>query len=157
MPSLRELIEQLDPNGKPGHFLASAEDYQFVRNLHEKNRIIPVVGDFAGRKTFRAIAEYLRNHSYTVHIFYTSNVEMYLFENDVFAGFVENVKGLPITPKSLFIRSAQSRYLVQYQDNLMATLLQYISVFLKDQKKALYPDYWTLLNTHPIPLDPQHK
>jgi hypothetical protein len=154
MPSLRELIEQPDSDGKPGNFLASNEDYQFVRDLQKKNRIIPIVGDFAGRKAFRAIAGYLRNHSYAVNVFYTSNVEMYLFENDVFADFVDNVKALPITPGSLFIRSAQGRYLDPYPDYRMATLLQHISVFLKDQKNSLYPNYSTLVNTHHIPLNP---
>jgi hypothetical protein len=155
MPSLRDLIEQPDPNGKPGNFLAINDDYQFVRDLQEKNRIIPIVGDFAGRKAFRAIAGYLRDHSYTVCAFYTSNVEMYLFENGVFTDFVENVKALPITSSSLFIRCSQDRYLNSYQDYRMATLLQYISVFLKDQKNGLYPDYPALVNTHPIPLLPK--
>jgi hypothetical protein len=154
MPSLRYLIEQPDPNGKPGNFLAINDDYQFVRDLQEKNRIIPVVGDFAGRKAFRAIAGYLRDHSYTVNAFYTSNVEMYLFEDGVFTDFVENVKALPIKPDSLFIRSSQNRYLNPYPDYRMATLLQYISVFLKDQKGGLYSDYPTLVNTHHIPLNP---
>jgi hypothetical protein len=153
MPSLRDLIELTDPNGKPGNFLAVNEDYQFVRDLQEKNRIIPIVGDFAGRKAFRAIADYLRQHSYAVNVFYTSNVEMYLFENDVFAKFIENVKALPITPGSLFIRSAQSQYLNPYPDYRMATLLQYISVFLKDQKSGRYPNYPALVNTHRIPLN----
>jgi hypothetical protein len=154
MPSLRNLIEQPAPNGKPGNFLAINDDYQFVRDLQEKNRIIPIVGDFAGRKAFRAIAGYLRDHSYTVSAFYTSNVEMYLFENGVFTDFVENVKALPITSGSLFIRSSQDRYLNTRPDYRMATLLQYISVFLKDQKSGLYPDYPALVNTHHIPLNP---
>jgi hypothetical protein len=154
MPSLRDLIELPDPGGKPGNFLAINEDYQFVRDLQEKNRIIPIVGDFAGKKAFRAIAGYLRDHSYPVNAFYTSNVEMYLFKNDVFADFVENVKALPITPKSLFIRSSENRYLNPYPDYRIATLLQYISVFLKDQKGALYPDYPALVNTHRIQLNP---
>jgi hypothetical protein len=152
MPSLRDLIEQPDPNGKPGNFLAGAEDYQFVRGLQEKNRIIPIVGDFAGRKAFRAIAEYLRNHSYAVNVFYTSNVEMYLFENGAFNDFVENVKAIPVTSGSLFIRSSQSAYLDLIPDYRMAVLLQYISVFLKDQKNGLYPDYSSLVNMHHIPL-----
>jgi hypothetical protein len=153
MPSLRDLIEQPDLDGKPGHFLTSNEDYQFVRELQEKNRIIPIVGDFAGRKAFRAIADYLRKHSYTVNVFYTSNVEMYLFEDGVFDKFVANVKSLPIKPDSLFIRSAQSVYLDQLSYYQMSTLLQYISVFLKDQKNSLYPDYSALVNTHHITLN----
>jgi hypothetical protein len=79
---------------------------------------------------------------------------MYLFENGVFTDFVENVKALPITSGSLFIRSSQDRYLNTRPDYRMATLLQYISVFLKDQKSGLYPDYPALVNTHHIPLNP---
>ena len=99
MPTLRDLLEQLDPDGKPGNFLSSNEDYQFIRSLHEKNRIIPVVGDFAGPKTLKAIAGYLRDHSYSVSVFYTSNVEMYLFQSGSFDAFVRNVEALPATPR----------------------------------------------------------
>jgi hypothetical protein len=153
MPSLRELLEQLDSEGKPGNFLARADDYQFVRDLHEKNKIIPLVGDFAGPKTLKSIAGYLRDHGYSVNAFYTSNVEMYLFQTDSFDDFVKNVKTLPITPRSLFIRSANNRgrWSSGYR---MVTLLQYISVFLKDYQEGLYTDYWTLVNTHFIPLNP---
>lgn len=153
MPSLRELIEQTDPDGKPGSFLASADDYQFVRDLHEKNRIIPVTGNFAGPKTLKAIAGYLRDHSYSVNVFYTSNVEMYLFQDDVFDAFVENVRALPTTNTSIFIRSAQGRGRMSLGNFRMTTLLQYISVFKKDHQAGLYPDYRTMVNTHYIPLD----
>jgi hypothetical protein len=151
MPSLRELLEQVDADGKPGNYLANSADYQFVRDLHEKNRIIPVVGDFAGPKTLKSIAGYLRDHSYPLNVFYTSNVEMYLFESDAFSNFVNNVKALPTTPDSLFIRSAQSNYIDQFQNGFrMVTLLQSISSFKEDQKKELYPDYWTLVNASAI-------
>jgi hypothetical protein len=153
MPSLRELIEQTDPDGKSGNFLASTDDYQFVRNLHEKNRIIPVTGDFAGPKTLKAIAGYLRDHSYSANVFYTSNVEMYLFEDDVFDAFVENVKALPVNPGSIFIRSVQGRGRMSIGNFRMTTQLQYISVFKKDHQAGLYPDYWTMVSTHHIPLD----
>ena len=155
MPSFRELIEQVDSDGKPGNFLASAEDYQFVRELHEKNRIIPVVGDFAGAKALKSIAGYLRDHSYKVNVFYTSNVEMYLFQNDVFDDFVNNVKTLPITSESIFIRSANNRGRWSSPGYRMATFLQSISVFLKDHQAGLYTDYWTFVNMHVIPLNPQ--
>jgi hypothetical protein len=153
MPSLRELIEQTDPDGKPGNYLASADDYQFVRDLHEKNRIIPVTGDFAGTKTLKAIAGYLRDHSYSVNVFYTSNVEMYLFQDDLFDAFVENVRALPVTADSIFIRSVQGRGRMSLGNFRMTTLLQYISVFKKDHKAGLYPDYWTMVSTHFIPLE----
>jgi len=154
MPSLRELIEQMDPEGTPGNFLASAEEYRFVRELHEKNRIIPVVGDFAGTKALKSIARYLREHAYKVNAFYTSNVEMYLFENDVFGDFVKNVTALPIDSKSLFIRSANNQRDWASTGYRMSTSLQYISVFLKDYQEGLYYDYWTMVQTHAIPIHP---
>ena len=155
MPTLRELIEQVGSDEKPGNFLASAEDYRFVRDLHEKNRIIPLVGDFAGPKTFKSIARYLRDHSYTVNAFYTSNVEMYLFQNDSFDAFVKNVQALPAAAGSLFIRSANSRGRWSSPGYRMTTQLQYIPVFLKDYQDGLYTDYWTLVSMHHIPLNPQ--
>jgi hypothetical protein len=155
MPSMRELLQQLDPDGNAGNFLASTEDYRFIRSLHENNRIIPVVGDFAGPKTLKAIARYLKDHSYTVSIFYTSNVEMYLFQNESFGNFVENVKLLPVSSKSLFIRSANNRWGRFSPGTRMSTMLQYISVFLKDNQEGLYTDYWTLVGMHHIPLSPK--
>jgi hypothetical protein len=155
MPSLRELIEQQDPDGKLGNFLASAEDYQFLRDLHERNRIIPIVGDFAGTKALKSIAGYLRDHSYKVSVFYTSNVEMYLFQNQSFDDFVNNVKALPITDGSIFIRSANSRGQWAFSSHRMTTMLQYISVFLKDYQDGRYADYWMLTNTHSIPINPE--
>jgi hypothetical protein len=155
MPTLRDLLEQPDPDGKPGNFLSSNEDYQFIRSLHEKNRIIPVVGDFAGPKTLKAIAGYLRDHSCSVSVFYTSNVEMYLFQSGSFDAFVRNVQALPAAPGGLFIRAANSRGRLASTGYRMATQLQYFSVFLRDYQDGLYTDYWTLVGTHHIPLNPQ--
>src|SRR5262245_48173626 len=78
-PTLQELILQPDEFGKLGNFLASKDDYAFVREMQEKNLIIPVVGDFAGKKALSAIGDYLRKNNLTVTAFYTSNVEQYLF------------------------------------------------------------------------------
>ncbi len=150
--SMSELVVQLDPDGKPGNFLASSEDYRFVRDLQEKNRIIPIVGDFAGGKALRAIAGYLRKHSCPVAVFYTSNVEQFLFQNDNFSAFVNNIRALPVTPGSLFIRSVPNMW-GSPSPRRMATLLQYMSIFVKDYDDGLYLDYWILINTHVIPLD----
>src|SRR5262249_21373565 len=95
-PSLKDLALQTDLNGKTGNFLASADDYNFVRAMQKKNLIIPVVGDFSGTKALAAISDYLRKNGLTVTSFYTSNVEQYLFDSAVFDGFAKNVKKLPI-------------------------------------------------------------
>jgi hypothetical protein len=156
-PSLGELIAQPDQFGKLGHFLAGAEDYQFVRELHRKNLIIPVTGDFGGSKALAAVGDYLRQYGFTVSAFYTSNVEQYLFGSDSFGGFVRNVRKLPITDRSVFIRSVFSRYShpARMSGHSSATLLQQMPVFLKDYDDGRYPDYWGLISTNYIPIGRQ--
>ncbi len=156
-PTFKEILAGTDLNGKQGNFLAAMDDYEFVRNLHRKNLIIPVVADFAGKKGLLAVGEFLRKNGYTVTAFYTSNVEQYLFQNEVFTAFAENVRTLPITPKSLFIRSASGRYShpARLPNHRSATLLQLIEVFLKDVDAKLYQDYGDLVTTHYIAAEPK--
>jgi len=151
-PTLKDLIVQPDLNGKLGNFLASAEDYDFVRSLHRKNLIIPVVGDFGGKKALAAVGDYLRKNGFTVTAFYTSNVEQYLFESGSFAAFANNVRKLPITERSLFIRSASGRYPhpARLPGHRSATLLQQMQVFLRDFDEGRYQNYYDLVTTHYI-------
>jgi hypothetical protein len=150
-PTLRDLILQPDQNGNLGNFLANEEDYQFVRNLHRQNRIIPVVGDFAGPKALASVGEYLRKNGYIVRAFYTSNVEQFLFQNGIFRAFVENVRKLPIDADSVFIRAISSRGQVHpatVPGHRITTVLQKISIFLKDYDEGTYTDYRSLVTTH---------
>jgi hypothetical protein len=155
-PSLGELIAQTDLQGKPGHFLASAEDYHFVRDLHRKNLIIPVTGNFAGKKALAAVGDYLRQHGFTVSAFYTSNVEQYLFDGDAFAIFAHNVRQLPLNDRSVFIRAVFNRryaHPAHRPGHLSATLLQQMTVFLKDYDAGRYPSYLELVTTNYIPAE----
>jgi hypothetical protein len=151
-PNLKQLIEQTDLNGKQSNFLAGAEDYDFVRGLHRKNLIIPVVGDFSGKKALAAVGDYLRKNAFTVTAFYTSNVEMVLFQNGIFQGFANNVKKLPVNDRSLIIRAVFSRY--SHPARLSGygtfTLLQQIPVFLRDFDEGLYQSYTDVINSHYI-------
>jgi hypothetical protein len=152
-PSLKELIVQPDQHGKLGNFLASKEDYEVVRDLHRRNLIIPVVGDFAGKKALAAIGDYLRKNGLTVTAFYTSNVEQYLFQNGVFGGFAENVRKLPITEKSLFIRAVPNTrftHPAQLPGHRTTTLLQQMTVFLRDFDEGRYQTYADMVMTHYI-------
>ena len=64
------------------------------------------MGDFAGPKAIRAVAEYLKAHEATVTAFYLSNVEQYLFQQEEdWSKFYSNVGTLPLTTESVFIRS----------------------------------------------------
>jgi hypothetical protein len=154
-PTLKELILQTDLNNKLGNYLASNEDYNFVRNMHRKNLIIPVVGDFAGKKALRAVGDYLRKNGLTVTAFYTSNVEQYLFQNEVFGGFVENVRTLPIDDHSLFIRSATGRFPhpARLPNHRASTLLQQMKLFLKDCDESRYQSYFDLVTMNYIAPD----
>jgi hypothetical protein len=152
-PNLRDLILQPDLNDKPGNFLATEEDYRFVRDLQLRNLIIPVVGDFAGPKALASVGEYLRKNGYTVSAFYTSNVERFLFQNDVFQAFAENVRKLPIAADSVFIRSISGRgqaHPAHVPGHRTTTVLQKIAVYLKDYDRGIYTDYTSLVSTNYI-------
>jgi hypothetical protein len=151
-PTFREIIEGTDLKGKQGNFLASVEDYEFVRGLHGRNLIIPVVGDFGGKKAIAAVGDYLKKNGFTVTAFYTSNVEQYLFDGDSFAAFANNVRKLPIDDKSLFIRSALSRspHPAALSGHLLFTMLQQMTVFIKDFDEKRYQSYYDLITTHYI-------
>jgi len=143
-PSFRELIVQPDLNGKQGNFLAVVDDYNFVRDLHRKNLIIPIVGDFGGTKALNAIGDYLRKNGLTVTAYYLSNVEQYLFDGSSFDAFAKNVKKLPLTDKSLFIRSVfnmRFSHPAAIPGHLSTTLMQLMTGFVKDFDAGKYRDY----------------
>jgi hypothetical protein len=106
-PSYRDLMTADDGQGKQRSYLASEELYQALRDMEERNLIIPLVGDFSGPKALRSVARYLDLHHATVSLFYTSNVEQYLFNprGDAWQRFYDNVAALPITSRSTFIRA----------------------------------------------------
>ena len=104
------ILTTIDDQGMNRTFLATEENFQFVKRMQQKNLIIPAVGDFGGDKALRAIAEYLKDHDAIVTTFYVSNVEQYLFRPDPTSRnggaqrFYENVAGLPLEGSSTFIR-----------------------------------------------------
>jgi hypothetical protein len=152
-PTLRDLILATDQYGVKGNFLADEADYQFVRSLHRQNRIIPIVGDFAGPKAIAAVGSYLRKNGYTVSAFYTSNVEQFLFGNDIYGKFAENIRKLPVKDNSVFIRAVRSgwdQHPAALPGHRMTPMLQRLPVFLNDFDAGLLPDYWSLTTTHYI-------
>lgn len=143
-PTLREIILQPDLNGKLGNFLAVVDDYNFVREMHRKNLIIPVVGDFGGTKALAAIGDYLRKRDLTVTAFYLSNVEQYLFDGSSFEAFAKNVKQLPLTDKSLFIRAVfNMRYShpAAVPGHISTTVMQLMTGFVKEFDAGKLRDY----------------
>jgi hypothetical protein len=106
MPTYRELMEDTD-EGRPPHnlgFLGTEERFRRLQEVQRNNLIIPLVGDFAGPKTLKRIGQYLKQHEGVLSAFYTSNVEMYLFQQNNWKRFYENVSYLPADEASTFIR-----------------------------------------------------
>jgi hypothetical protein len=106
-PSYAEVMKATDAAGKNWSYLADERNYRAVREMQQKNLIVPVVGDFAGPAALRAIGQYLRDHDATLSVFYVSNVEQYLTPLPKLHAFYANVAALPLDATSTFIRSAQ--------------------------------------------------
>jgi hypothetical protein len=103
--SYRLLMLQTDGQNRNRNFLASDANYQFVRQMHQKNLIVPIVGDFAGPKAIRAVAAYVREHKAEVTAFYVSNVEEYIsLPRSAWSAYCGNIATLPINASSTFIR-----------------------------------------------------
>jgi len=109
-PNYADLMSETDGHGEHRSYLASEDQFRALSEIEKNNAIVPIVGNFSGPKALRAVGEYLRQHNATVTAFYTSNVEMYLFQQgDDWKKFYSNVATLPVTDKSTFIRSVSNR------------------------------------------------
>src|ERR1051326_1696910 len=105
-PSYEQLMTATDKDGHNWSYLASETNYRTLREMELKNLVVPLVGDFAGEKAIRAVAQYLMDHEAKVSVFYLSNVEQYLFqEPGQWRRFWENVSTLPLDSSSTFIRT----------------------------------------------------
>lgn len=108
MANYAELQSTTDGMGNYHAFLATEGAFRRIRDMHQRNMIVPVVGNFAGPKAIRAVGQYLRDHHATVTAFYLSNVEQYLFQQgDDWRKWFNNVASLPLDSTSTFIRSGR--------------------------------------------------
>ncbi len=120
-PSYADLMLSTDEAGQARSYLATDENFTFLKTLESKNLLIPVVGNFAGPKAIRAVAAFLKERHSTVSTFYLSNVEQYLNMDGLWATFCANVSTLPLDDTSRFIRSIrQGQY--GYGPGLQSTL-----------------------------------
>jgi hypothetical protein len=104
-PNYVQVMDLTDASGTNWSYLGSEERFQRVKRMQLANRIVPVVGDFAGGKTLRAIGDYVRRHGDTIDVFYTSNVEQYLFTDNLWRPFYDNVATLPVSESAIFVRT----------------------------------------------------
>lgn len=103
-PSYRQLMTARDTTGTSRSFLASEEGFRFVKDLHARNLIVPIVGDFAGPTALRRVGQYVRERADVIHAFYGSNVGVYL-TNEQARAYCGNLAALPASARAWFIEN----------------------------------------------------
>jgi hypothetical protein len=106
-PTYAELMAATDEAGDARSFLANEAAFAFLKDLERRNALVPLVGDFAGPKTLRAIGAYVRRYGATISAFYVSNVEEYL-QPPQRRAFCGSVASMPLTGESVFIRAVRN-------------------------------------------------
>ena len=109
-PSYRDLLLETDSAGTHANYLASEESFQFIKQLHARDLIVPVVGDLAGPLALASIGRFLEQRQEHFSTLYVSNVEFYLFGDGRFPRFVDNLGRLKPTDRSVIIRSIFNRF-----------------------------------------------
>jgi hypothetical protein len=109
-PSYRLLMAGKDLTGRSRSFLATEEGFRFVKELHSRNMIVPMVGDFSGPSAIHRVGDYVRAHADVIHAFYGSNVGVYLTKQQTNA-YCRNLATLPAAPRAWFIESDAMRSL----------------------------------------------
>lgn len=107
-PTYADLMTATDDIGEPRAYLASEAAFDWMRDFERRNALVPVVGNFAGAKTLRAVGDYVRRRGGSISVFYVSNVEEYLRENQSWQAFCANAAQLPIDEASVFIRTVRA-------------------------------------------------
>jgi hypothetical protein len=107
-PSYRMLMTSRDVGGLPRSFLSTEQAFAFVKALQTRNLIVPVIGDFGGPGAIARVGEYVRQRGSRVSAFYSSNVEVYL-SNQQTAAFCKSLATLPADSWTWFVggRGAQ--------------------------------------------------
>ena len=144
-PTYRDLLLEVDRDAVRRGFLANEDDFQFVKTLHARDRIVPIVGDLAGRGALANVGRYLDATGLRVSAFYTSNVEFYLFRDGRAQAFIANLASLPRQPGSVIVRSVfaggGARMSHGYNS---ASLTQPIQALLDGYQQGRFRQYWEL-------------
>ena len=156
-PTFRDLILERDLEGNQGNYFATEDDFQFVKSLHARNLIVPVVGNLAGDKALRAIGRDIASRGERVSVLYVSNVEFYLMREGSFEAFAENAKTLPRNERSIIIRSyfngPYSYGHPQWVPGYFSTqIVQTLESFVAQYMRGGYSDYLALVTRHSLPL-----
>lgn len=159
-PAYRDLLLEKDLEGQHRNYLATEADFMVIKQMHDRNLIVPITGDLTGQKAVRACGEYIRELGLKVSAFYVSNVEFYLWRQNSLENWIENLKMLPIDDKSVIIRSYFNyAYYTQphpqtIENSFSVQLMQRIDSLIKDQNSGGYESYLDLTTRHSIDYRP---
>ena len=104
-PTFRDLLLETDGSGRRASYLASEEDFRFVREMQRRNLVIPVVGNLAGDRALAAIGRDAEARGLRISALYASNVEFYLMRDGSFERWSRTVASLPRDERSVIVRS----------------------------------------------------
>jgi hypothetical protein len=107
-PTYEEMMTAGDPYGGYQSYLATHDSFAFVKELHTRNLIVPIIGDFGGTHALRSVGGYVRQHGARLSAFYASNVEVYLNRRQADA-FCATLAALPYDYTTWFIGSRSMR------------------------------------------------
>ena len=145
-PTFRDLLLEVDHDAVRRSFLATDQDFQFVKSLHARDRIVPIVGNLAGPDALAKVGRYLDATGLRVSAFYTSNVEFYLFRDGSAPVFMTNLARLPRQPGSVIVRSVfpggGARVSSGYNS---ASVTQPIQALLDGYDQGRFRQYWELV------------
>ena len=144
-PPIRELLASADDEGIQRGFLANEESYGLLRSMYKANRIVPIVGDFLGDKALAGAAEDMNDRGLKLGVFYTSNVEQYLFPEKSYRRFVANVDAFPRDESSVIVRvwfDQGKAHPAQRPGHRTTSIVTPLAPFLERCEARPYHSYW---------------
>jgi hypothetical protein len=156
-PTLRTLLLEKDLTGKQSTYLASEDDFQFLKSLQARNLVIPVVGNLAGAHALREIGKVMTERGDKLSTLYVSNVEFYLMREATFDAFAATVRTLPHDSKSVIVRSYfgggfYGPHPQSVPGYFSTQLLQTVDTFVSESSRGGYSTYMDLVSKHNLAL-----
>ena len=156
-PTLRMLLLEKDLAGKQQTYLASEDDFQFVKSLQARNLVVPVVGNLAGGHALREIGKVMAARGEKLSALYVSNVEFYLMREATFDAYASTVRTLPHDTRSVIIRSYfgggfYGPHPQSVPGYFSTQLLQTVDTFVAESARGGYSTYMDLVGKHNVPL-----
>jgi hypothetical protein len=135
-PTLARLIRTTSRDGRPAHFLAEETLYRSIRESERGDRVIPIVGDFAGPTALPRLAEWLRRRGKALGVLYVSDVEFFLLRSGRFAAYLDGLGRLPRADGAVVVRTSTRpiESPERVAGDSSTTILRSLDLFLADAR-----------------------